>query len=286
VPADGGPGKAKAKVLAPLLARGFVLALDTTTWVAAGPRATLPAARQLAVGYGPGDQLLVTSAPATARWTLGDATTASLDRATGKLTRTQAAAPLPRVVLTLDDGGVLAATTGLTATWAGEPPTTATLTAGGAPITVPESGAAAQASLALAPDGAHVAFATAVDPCAKDAAPSLYVADAKSGALRHVLTARSRFATRWLDATPLAYEDDAGGVRLWDAATGREVLRLADKGGLALGALSAAAEPPCKATAPVVAPGDGGQDGDLPGEEPEPSSDPATPGGPIVNPAP
>ena len=42
-----------------------------------------------------------------------------------------------------------------------------------------ESGQAAQRTVAVAPDKAHVAFATAVDPCAKDAAPSLYVADAQ-----------------------------------------------------------------------------------------------------------
>ena len=54
-------------------------------------------------------------------------------------------------------------------------------------------------------------------------APSLYVADAKTGTLKHLLTAQSRFATRWLDANTLAYEDGDGAIRLWDATTGREV---------------------------------------------------------------
>src|SRR5205823_3688546 len=127
----------------PLVASAWVGAFDPATWQPIGKPAKLGPARELIVGYGTGDQLLVATA--------------------------------------------------------------------------------------TAPDDAHVAFATGVDPCAKDAAPSLYVADTKTSALKHLLTARSRFQTRWLDAQTLAYEDGDGAIRLWDAATGRESQRLDDR---------------------------------------------------------
>ena len=140
---------------------------------------------------------------------------------------------------------------------------------------MPESGAATQAALALAPGGARLAFATAVDPCAKDTAPSLYVADTRTGALKHLLTARSRFATRWLDPTTLAYEDGEGAIRLWDATTGRQLLELENRPGIALDVLSLAAAPLCKQAPPVVEDATGG-DLDEPPLPPEEGSTPVT----------
>src|SRR6185295_5360101 len=129
----------------------------------------------------------------------------SVDRTTGKLTKVTVALPASRVVISLDEGHVVRVPDGVAAAWTGDPPVTASLkTSNGKPIQIPESGSAAQASIAVAPGGRYVAFATAVDPCAKDAAPSLYVAEAATGTYRHLLSARSRFATRWLDATALA----------------------------------------------------------------------------------
>jgi hypothetical protein len=122
-------------------------------------------------------------------------------------------------------------------------------------------------TIAVAPGGGFVAFATAVDPCAQDAAPSLYVANGKTGALKHLLTAKSRFATRWLDATTLAYEDGEGAIRLWDATTMREALRLENKAGLALEVLSLASAPLCKQAPPTADAAGSGDEPPLPPEE-------------------
>src|SRR5689334_14746237 len=123
-----------------------------------------------------------------------------------------------------------------------------------------------------------MAFPTAVDPCAKDAAPTLYVADARTGALKHVLTAKSRFATRWLDANVLAYEDGDGAIRLWDGTTGREVMKLDNKAGLALDVLSLGLAPICKQAAQIVIePVGSGSDETLPTEDGSGS-------GPVVTP--
>ncbi|MDB4955538.1 MAG: hypothetical protein JWO36_3107 [Myxococcales bacterium] len=259
---------------APLFAHAWIQAVDTTDWKP-GPRTTIANARQISVGYGAGDELLVATAPATGRWTIGPETVSSIDRATGKLTKVTASPPVPRVVLTLDEGHLVRAPEGTEAAWSGDPPTTTSFkTAAGGTVQVPETGQAAQASLAVAPGSARVGFATAVDPCAKDAAPSLYVADAKTGTFKHVLTAKSRFATRWLDGNVIAYEDGDGAIRLWDASTGREAMRLDDKAGLALDVLSLASAPLCKQAPPTAEPA--GSDEPLPPEDPS--------GGPVTTP--
>ena len=251
----------------PLLARSWVQTIDTGEWKTLGPAASLPSAREVAVGYAAGDKLLVSTAQATGRWTVGDATVSTVDRASGKLTKVTDALPVPRVVLTLDEGRVIHGVPGVEAAWSNDPQTTTSMKlASGQTIAIPESGQASQSTVAVSPDGGHVAFATAVDPCAKDAAPSLYVADGKTGALRHILTARSRFATRWLDANVLAYEDGDGAIRLWDATSLREAQRLDNgKPGLALDVLSLANGPLCK-QAPEQ-PGTGSGSDELPPEE-------------------
>ena len=231
----------------PLLARTWLLAIDPGEWKPLGPRVVIPSARTVAVGYGDGDDLVASAAQPTGRWTIAEWTTWSIDRTTGKLARVAHPPPAPRVELTLDEGRVVhaAAIPGVDAAWTGDPATAPSLKVGATTIAVPESGQAAHDSVAVSADRANVAFATAVDPCGKDVLPSLYVADGKTGALRHVLTAKSRFATRWLDNTTLAYDDGDGGIRLWNAATGRdggrELERLENKAGLALDALSLAA---------------------------------------------
>ena len=236
----------KGADVAPLIAHGWVEVYDSAEWKQVGKRVVLPSAREISIGYGAGDQLLVSTAPAAARWTLGDVTVSSVDRSTGKLTKVTDAPPVPRVVVNLDEGRLVRGVPGVEAAWSNDPPTTTRLKAGGATIAIPESGQATQSTVAVAPGGARLAFATAVDPCAKDAAPSLYVADTKNGALKHLLTARSRFATRWVDDHVLAYEDGDGAIRLWDATTGREAQRLDDKTGFALDVLSFTNVPLCK----------------------------------------
>jgi len=266
-------GKAAA---APLLARAWIQIYETTGWKPTTPRIVLPSAREVTLGYAAGDQLLVSTAQATGRWTVGDPVVSSVDRATGKLTRVAVTLPASRLVLSVDEGHLVRVPDGVIATWTGDPPASATLTVHppngpDKAIQLPESGMASQASVAVSPGGAHVAFATAVDPCAKDAAPSLYVADGKTGAYKHVLSAKSRFPTRWLDPAVVAYEDGDGAIRLWDATIGREALRLDDKSGLALDVLSLAAAPLCKQAPPSV-------DATGTGEEPLPPEEPTSAG--------
>ena len=256
----------------PLLARPWVLLVDPTEWKPLGKRIDLASARAVALGYGAGDQLIAGTAPANGRWGLGEWTVWSVDKSTGasagKLAKISSPLPAPRIEITLDEGRVVreAAIPGVEATWVND--TAATLKLGAISIPVPESHAASHDTVSLAPDQRHVAFATAVDPCAKDAVPSLYVADTKTGALKHLLTAKSRFTPRWLDPTTLAYDDGEGAIRLWDTTTGREASRLEDKAGVALDVLSLATAPQCKQGPPAAQTGSGSDE--LPPEETTP----------------
>lgn len=254
----------------PLIARGWVQTFDTTEWKPS-QKIILGAARANAIFYGEGDQLLVGQAPHVDRWTLGDWMVSSVDRTTGKLTKTSGELGTPRIEMTLDEGRVVLPPVidGVQATWTGTPARAPELTIGTTKIAVPESGQAAQETIAVAPGGGWVAFATAVDPCAENTAPSLYVANAKTGALKHLLTAKSRFATRWLDANTLAYEDGDSAIRLWDATTGREAMRIENKPGVGLAVLSLASAPLCKQAPPSSEPtGSAGSGDEMPPEEP------------------
>ncbi len=240
---------------------------ETKQWQATSRKIALGAAREVSVGYGTGDQLVVTV----------DGVTSAVDKATGKLSKSATPPPVPHVVLTMEAGRVVRAADGIMAAWSGDPPTAASLkTTADGTIRIPESGAAAQSTVAVAPGGARVVFATAVDPCAKTTAPSLYVADAKTGTLRHVLTARSRFGTRWLDANLVAYEDGEGGVRVWNASTSREEVKLDNKPGIALDVLSLSSAPSCKQTPVIVEPATGGSADEPPLPPEEPASGPIT----------
>src|SRR5262249_31688519 len=139
----------------PLLARPWIQIYDTAEWKAA-PRVALPAAREVALGYGAGDQLLVSTAPATGRWTVGEPGGSSVDRTTGKRPRVTPPPPPTRLVVSLDEGHLVRIPDGVVAAWTGDPPVTASLaTDNGKPIQIPESGSAAQSSIAVSPGGAH-----------------------------------------------------------------------------------------------------------------------------------
>jgi hypothetical protein len=254
----------KADDAPPIIMRAYVFTLDTAEWKQ-GPRATIAGpAREVSVGYGAGDQLLVSAAPANGRWATGAPTVSSIDRTTGKLTKVATPMSAPRIVFSLEEGRVVRFPANVTATWAGDPPTAASIAVNGKLIAIPESGATTQTSVAVGP--AHVAFATTVDPCSDQSAPSLYVAELKTGALKHLLTAKSRFSTRWIDDL-LAYEDGDGAIRVWDARLGRESFKLENKSGLALDVLSLAPAPLCKQAPPKADAGSGSADEPMPPEE-------------------
>lgn len=254
MPPEEGPGSAAPppKRDAIKLARAFALVLDATTFEPLGKRVSLPKGKEIAVGYATGERLVAVSV-ASGRWDSGEDAPAdaapqwiTLDPSTGKSAKTAPATVEVAVAISAEGGDSLAPLAGLRTS----PESGATVdqltTESGTAIAIPDAAAASRPSLTLSPDKTRLALATAPDPCNPDAAPSLYVIDTATGVPKHLLTGKSRFISRWLDASTLAYEDPDGGLRLWDLTSGREASRLADKG-LALAFLATSPAPVCAA---------------------------------------
>jgi hypothetical protein len=264
-----------------LLGRTWIETIDAKTLAPNGKRATIPKARAVGVYYAAGDNLIAIAYPGSGRWDPGDGVAYSIDRATGKAAKVKAPAAVgAQATVSLDEATVDVPPAGVDATWAGDPAAAAslTVTASKKAIDVPESGKAPRASVVVSPDGKSVAFATWADPCATDhSLPSLYVFDGANGRLEHVLSAPSRFGARWIDNTRVIYEDGEGGLRVYDAAAGKEALHAAERGGLAVRALSSTPGPICK-TAPPPPPAAGsGSDAGSGSAAPSDDSPPTAP---------
>lgn len=285
----------KAKNVAPTI-RAWVETIDARTFETVTARSMFKNVRALAVYWGDGGQLLVDTFEAAGRWALTPDATFSIDPSTGKAAKSAAAADAAsgRALVSLDETLVSGPTAGLRMTASPTDPaliTEITIVSSGRTIKLPESGLGDASVPRANPSGTRAAFATWVDPCGEsDAAkPSLYVADAKTGQLEHLLTADSRFNLAWLTDDRLVYEDGSGGLRIWDATTGREATKIVEKTGLGLSGLSASPKPICRKEPSVLAPADvetdDGSEGEPPpeagvgGEDPLPPEEDAEPGG-------
>jgi hypothetical protein len=257
------PKAKNAAALPPLLGKVWVDTLDSRTFEPKGKRASFSKVRGVSVSWGEGGQLLVDTLKPSGRWALAIDARFSVDRATGKTAKSQAKSHTESgwVRVTLDESVAAAPLWGLAISASPADPSLATevrVESTGRTITIPESGLSPAGMIQANPARTRIAFSTWADPCAKDGAkPSIYVADAKTGQLKHILTAPSRFGLRWRNDDTLIYEDDAGSLRIWDAATGRETLKVAEKAGLALYGLSSTTKPICRKEPEIVEPDDG-----------------------------
>jgi hypothetical protein len=241
----------------PRLAIAQVGVVNLSRPEAVAPAATIKGARTLALEYLAGDELMATSYDPAGTWGLGQAHPFTIDRSDGaaRPTRAPAASAEPdrRLVVRYETVELEASgePEGIAADWNPE--------TGGAEEFVIESShkrvqlrsgdAAARSRIAWSPDRSRLAFATVSDPCAPqdvDRHASLYMVEAESGRLRHVYKGATRLLPRFVGARTLAFEDEGGAVRLYDAAIGREVGRLETRGGVAFVGLGALAGPVCK----------------------------------------
>jgi hypothetical protein len=259
------PDPKKTKDAPPLLARSWVTTFSLKNLADTSALANIGKARHVHAGYGPGDQIVVTTAPASGRWGAGKLTTYVVDRGSGKLAK-QAGVAIEgaHVQMTFDEARVVGASaTSMPAELSAD------LVAKLTPIQKDATGAPMLSLAVLSPGKTRLAFATATDPCAnaeEAAKPTLYVADTAAGAFKHVLTASSRFAAAWIDEDRLVYEDGSGALRIYDAAAQREVAKISEKAAMALWALSPTSAPLCRKDpiADTVEPDDGSE---LPPEE-------------------
>jgi hypothetical protein len=222
-------------------------------------------ARAIAVQYDVGDKLVATVyAPGKGRWELGAPKTFALDTVSGEAKPAKDPSPdagarllVSYEEVTLSRGGDV---DGVEADF--RPPADAAsafkLKQSQKTVTLPGGESAVRGSFVWSPAKGRLAFATAGDPCAAkpaDQQSSLYVVEAATGKLKHVDSGISSYGVKWLGEDSLIYEDDKGGLRVYDATAGRAVAKKESRAGLAFA--GASATPPgtriCK-TAPPAAP--------------------------------
>src|SRR5262249_342991 len=145
--------RAKADDTAPVFARAWLQVYDTVEWKPSTPRIALGAAREIALGYA-GDQLLVATAAATGRWTVGEPGVggggggggSGAAGGAGSVPRAGGAPRGPGTGVPREGGRVARGRGGVTGGGPGAPPMTSTLkTPVGKPIQIRESGEASQA---------------------------------------------------------------------------------------------------------------------------------------------
>jgi len=272
------------KASPPVLASARIGTVSLSAPAGESKEADIKNARTLALEYLAGDELVATTYQPQGWWGFGTATSFSIDKAAGKSKASKTPPPGGRRLLVRFEGVELDApgdAEGIAADWNPETGTAEefVLDASKKRVQLPKGQAARRASIAWSPDRKKVAFATQSDPCADapaDRAAALYLVDVESGKLKHVSKGASNFSPRFLDAGTLAFADEEGGVRLYDAMAGRETGKLSSRGGLGLigvgsqtGLLCTAesARPPDTAVAPQPAgPGDGEEPDIMEGE--------------------
>jgi hypothetical protein len=239
--------------------------------------AVLKDVRAVTLAWDVGDRLVVVTSQAKGRWDLEGDKPFAVDPVTGQAKAAKLApSGVPTVTVTYDDVATsLPPDVGVEADW-GERDAAATfrIPQTQKTITLPAGQAAARESVAVSPGKSRLVFATLADPCATeegDKLASFYLVEAATGKLKHLGDGKGGFRARWLSDDWVAYEDDSGGLRLVDAAQGKETLRLSTKGGLSLVGVGAAplGTSLCKKQKVVYEPppGDLPPEGELPPEE-------------------
>ena len=262
---------------------------------AATTPAALKSARTLVLEYLPGNELVATAHDPRGWWELGEAHAFSIDRSTGKATPTtppvQAGDGAPRAPApgAAADAGPVAASAdpsavpsdrrlvvryetvelevrgdahGVAADWNPENGTVEefVIEASRKRVQLPPGEQARRDSITWSPDRARLAFATAGDPCAEqalDRQSALYVVDAESGKLRHVVRGSARLQPRFADPATVAFEDEQGTIHLYDAAVAREVGRLENRPGQSFTGLGSMPGVPCRRPAATEPPAEG-----------------------------
>lgn len=269
------------KAAPPVIASARVGTLSLAAPESENKEAELKNARTLALEYLAGDELVATAYQPQGWWGFGTATSFSIDKAAGKAKASKTPPAGGRRLLVRFEGVELDSpgdAEGIAADWTPETGTAEefVLDASKKRVQLPKGQAARRSSIAWSPDRKKVVFATQSDACSDkpaDRAAALYLVDVESGKLKHVAKGATDFSPRFLDPGTLAFADEEGGVRLYDALAGRETGKLATRGGLGLIGVGAqtgllctreSAPPPDTTVTPQPSAGAGASEGEEP----------------------
>ncbi len=202
---------------------------------------------EVTLRYEPGDKLLVETAMLTDTWDATKMKTWLVDTTTGETkATTHPSGEGPTTTVNYDStvASHPGDAPGVEADWQSvwEMAGVFKLSATQKNVTLPKGESALRASFAWTPSQARVAFATYANRCEKDATKrqsALYVVDAATGKLKFLFKGDGVGRALWASDDLLVYEDDKNGLRVYDAAQGKETARLTTRGGLTFDGLGA-----------------------------------------------
>lgn len=240
--AGDGAGDAAAEPAPIIFSRTIVGVLDGATLVPIGKQGVLRAeVARVDLQYRIGDELIISGFAADSEWRDRAAEPTqryTYDKEAGKLKKISAE-PSDQPVLSMTHERIW--TTGNDSAGfsvsEGEGGSTLQLDGVEQGIALPAN--TKVAGVSRSPDKAFALVRTVAQPCGDPPSGSLYVVDAATGKLSHLLRGNSKFHVSWIDDRRFAYEDDNGRVRLHDLVEGKQIERLKNGGWLMLSGLSA-----------------------------------------------
>jgi hypothetical protein len=197
--------------------------------------------------YEPGDKLVVTTRMLDESWTPTKEKSYLVDTTTGDTKATTAPAGGGPTTTANFDSTVAyhpGEAPGIEADWQGvwESAGVFKVSATQKNVTLPRGEVAVRSTFVWSPSQARLAFATQANRCEKDATKrqaAIYVVDAATGKMKFLFKGEGVGLAQWAGEDLLVYEDDKNGLRVYDAAQGKETARLATRGGITFDGLGA-----------------------------------------------
>lgn len=224
-----------------LFSRAIVGVLDGATLVPIGKQAVLRKdVARMDVQYRTGDELIVSAFAPDSLWRepKGEPSQRyTYDKESGKLKKLTVE-PSDQPILSMTHERVWTRETSPAGFSVATGEAGSTLQLDGVEQAIALPAGASVVGVSRSPDKAFALVRTVAEPCTDPPSGSLYVADAATGKLAHLLRGNSQFHVSWIDDRKFAYEDDGGRIRIHDLVEGKQVERLKNGGWLMLSGLA------------------------------------------------
>jgi hypothetical protein len=219
----------------PLIARIKIGTIDLATLKTTTKLATVTQkhVRMVKLQYGEGDELLVNVYPAGGRWDVEEPTPYRLDKGIGKLKKLKE--PLAAAVPSLEvsfEWTKLA--TGPSPDVETEDKSSTFKLATGFTVKLPTGEYVEQGGHVWSPNKEFVAVRTMGRPCVGNPESALFLVEATTGKFKKLYAGKANLGIEWLDNDQFVYEDEDGGLRIYDVTKREQVGHLRNPAGLAL----------------------------------------------------
>ena len=236
-----------AKDAVPLIARIKIGTIDMATLKTTTKLApvTQKDVRAIKLQYGEGDELLVNVYPADGRWEVELPTPYRLDKGVGKLNKLKEpiAAAVPSLEVSFEWTKL---DKGPSPDIEAEDQSSTFKLATGFTVTLPIGEYVEEDGYIWSPSKEFVAARTMGRPCVGNPESALFLVEATTGKFKKLYAGKANLGIEWLDNDQFVYEDEDGGLRIYDVTKREQVGHLRNPAGLALYGLASTRGAICK----------------------------------------